>query len=489
MVKATLRSAVLLGIAAAGLVLASVPSFAEVQNVKVGGDVTVRAFHRENLDLNEEGCGAGACQTADTSGAGGTALETEDDFFQMTTGVNIGADLTENVSTFVRLVNERDWNQDGAATGDFDLSQAYITLKELFYSPLTLRVGTQPIVWGRGFIIGSSMLYNTLSGIGGSNDRHASITANEYTDFTAFDAVRGTLDLSGISASLPLTADLIYIKQDENATGDADDRNIWGVNLGTRMDSMNTEVETYFVMLRDKNGVAPNLDKDGTLYTIGVRGSLQPVEGASLYGELAHQFGEHTTPYDSSAVLTGESQQAWAVNLGGDVGIGEAGKVGGEWIYYTGHEAGGAAQMGWQPIAPSYFPTLLRSFQTASTGVGLYPNDQTGTTSAFTNQHELALYGSLKPIEDLTVAPRISWFFADQEITPVVSPAGTTIPKRKRFIGTEIDTWITYNYTDDVQLGLTHGVFFPGNVFKHASIATSGRSTAQQVVASVSVKF
>ena len=48
MVKATLRSAVLLG-----LLVWSTPGFAEVQNVKVGGDITVRSFFRSNLDLND----------------------------------------------------------------------------------------------------------------------------------------------------------------------------------------------------------------------------------------------------------------------------------------------------------------------------------------------------------------------------------------------------------------------------------------------------
>ena len=65
MVKATRRSAVLLGVAAIGLLAASVPSFAEVQNVKVGGDVTIRSFWRKNLDLNDE-----SSNTLDTSGAG-----------------------------------------------------------------------------------------------------------------------------------------------------------------------------------------------------------------------------------------------------------------------------------------------------------------------------------------------------------------------------------------------------------------------------------
>src|SRR3990167_5186711 len=102
MMKATLRSAVLLGIAALGMGLASIPSFAEVQNVKVSGDITVRAFHRECLDLN---CGD---DNLGSQAAGFTVLESEDDFFMHTIGVNVAADLTENVSAFIRLANERD---------------------------------------------------------------------------------------------------------------------------------------------------------------------------------------------------------------------------------------------------------------------------------------------------------------------------------------------------------------------------------------------
>src|SRR3990167_4448841 len=143
MLKATLRSAVLLG-----LLLASVPSYAEVQNVKVGGDVTVRGFYRRNLDLHDESSGEGqgnaALQARTGSGLAGFDRES---FIMSTIGVNIGADLSENVSAFIRLANERDWDStSGADTTDLDISQAYVTLKELFYPPLTVRLGTQPIV-------------------------------------------------------------------------------------------------------------------------------------------------------------------------------------------------------------------------------------------------------------------------------------------------------------------------------------------------------
>ncbi|MBI4341932.1 MAG: alginate export family protein [Candidatus Omnitrophica bacterium] len=473
--------------------MSSVPSFAEVQNVKVGGDITVRGFWRRNLDLRH-------AESTATPGR-------QDDLFLMsTTGVNVGADLTENVGAFIRLANERDWNQDEAGTstantaaGDFDLSQAYITLKELFYSPLTVRVGQQPIVWGRGFILGSNLLPSILNTGGGTStaagdDRNAAISANEYTDFTAFDAIRATLDLGGVaSIGVPLMVDYVYIKQDEGLFNEADDINVQGLNFSTHFDSMNSEVEAYYLNKRDRSRTITQ--NRGSVSTIGLRGSAKPVEGAYLYSEMALQFGKKGTLLDAGITTnpTGSGQQAWAFDLGGEftfADVATSPKVGLEWIFYSGHDKDGAFQ-GWDPIAPSYFTTLIRSYQTRNTGVtGLYPTDQAGVTSAFTNQHEFALYGGLKPIDDLGVDSRLSWFWLEDGSIPTTTPAGSA--SRNSYLGTEWDTMLTYDYTDDVQFGLAYGVFFPGNVFRDAgdgSDATSGADTAQQLISKVSVKF
>jgi len=467
MVKATLRGAVLLGLL--GL---SLPVFAEVQNVKVGGDITVRAFHRQNLDLHDEG---------EAREGGGSQLLDAEDFIMSTTGINIGADLTENVSAFIRLANERNWDSTaGEATGDIDFSQGYLTLKELFYSPLTLRVGTQPIVWGRGFVLGSN-LFPSVNSTG--DDRNAAITPNEFTDFTAFDAIRATLDLSNVGGlTLPLSVDYVYIKVDENAVGGSDDVNIQGFNLSSQLDAWNSEVEAYFLNKRDKTTTPANTSvKTGSVNTIGVRGSAQP-GGAYLYGELAYQFGRR--PIDPAGVLpTGDAVQAWGVNLGADYTFAEVAttpKLGAEWRFYSGTQAPGTGNgaAGWVVIAPGYFRTALREFQTQSTVSGFYPNDQAGVTSTGTNQHELALYGGFSPMEDLSVSPRLAFFILDEGTIPV------TGSKRKSYLGTEWDTNVVYNYTDDVQLGLLYALFAPGNVFR-----TPNDSTAQELITSVSVKF
>src|SRR3989338_7980656 len=114
MVKATRRSAVLLGLIAVAVCAFSVPSFAEVQNVKVGGDLTVRAIHKSNTDLRDDDD------------------NDPQDVVQQTVAINIGADLTENVSAHLRFANENDWGSatGSTASGDVDVSQAYAEILE-----------------------------------------------------------------------------------------------------------------------------------------------------------------------------------------------------------------------------------------------------------------------------------------------------------------------------------------------------------------------
>jgi hypothetical protein len=158
-------------------------------------------------------------------------------------------------------------------------------------------------------------------------------------------------------------------------------------------------------------------------------------------------------------------------------------KIGAEWVFRSGKDVDGAVA-GWDPIAPGYFTTALREFQTGTGVFGFYPADQTcatapgGATGSCTNQHQFSLYGGLKPIEDLSVDQRLSLFMLDRGALPVSGA------KRERFAGTEWDTVVTYAYTDDVQLGLIYALFAPGSVYR-----TPRDATAQELVTSVSVKF
>lgn len=494
--KATRASAVFLA-----LIAWATPAFAEVQNVKVGGEVNVRSFVRKNLRLSEDvfnGVGGASTTVVDTTGGATSDLGSSGDtFLQQLTAVDIGADLTENVGTQLRLINQRVWGTLAAdatntATNDnnhLDISLANVSIKELFYSPLTVTVGRQRLWFGRGFIVGSRL-------VNGDVDPEQNLAADEFSDLTGFDAIRGTLDLSGVTGGLPLTIDGVYSKIDENlisgtnnATSSADDINLAGVNIGTRFSSMNGEAEAYFWSKRDNsnnNGATSKANSQAN--TLGIRGSLAPTQGVSLWSELAYQWGHRITSaiaFDAEGAA-GDAYQAWAANLGLDYTASQVAwtpTVGGEWIFFSGDDSGGTAIAGWDPVFRGNFTSALREFQ----GAGFYMPAQSGATvggtynnvtGSTTNQHQLALHATVKPLEDLSIDNRLTWFVADIGIRPVANS------KRENYFGNEWDMQAKYNYTDDVQLGLTYALFNPGNVFR-----TPYDDTAQELITSVDVKF
>lgn len=499
MLKATRFRAVLLGLTAAFAVVG--PAFAEVQNVKVGGQVNVRGFVRKSMLLSDD------VHSRATAGAGGVDSATADfgnsgdSFVQQLSAIDVSGDLTENVKVQTRLTNERVWtalNSNAVAGTDADanqvqLSLANVTLKELFYSPLTVILGRQKLWYGRGFIVGSRLLASDF-------DQADALAADEFTDQTGFDAVRAIVDLSGNAPmNMPVTLDAVYAKINERGIGattnggptvvsGADDLNLWGVNVGTKFDQ--GEAEAYFFKKVDNGSSANNgnLDNNPQANTLGIRGSVAPTEASSVWGEFAHQWGNRlvtATTFDAEGAA-GDGYTAWAANLGGDLSIKDAPwspKVGAEWIWYSGDDGNASAIGAWDPMFRGSFTTALREFQ----GAGFYLPAQSGATiggtfntitNSATNQHQFAGHATVWPIEDLSVDNRLTWFRTDNGIVPV---AGA---KRQHYLGFEWDVQANYNYTDDVQFGVIYALFAPGNVFR-----TPYDDNAQELVSSVNVKF
>ncbi len=509
MLKATRVRAVLLGLLT--LFFVSGPAIAEVQNVKVGGELNVRSFLRKNLRLND-----GVSNNSGTTIYDAVADQGEsgDAFLQQLTALDVAGDLTENVKVSTRLINQRVWGSPGdnaAGTGtssdgnSVQVSLANVTLKELFYSPLTLVLGRQRLWYGRGFIVGSRLTHGDL-------DQDDALAADEFSDLTGFDAARLIVDLGGAApAGLPVTLDLVYAKVDENGVGAAgstdalpgnkDDTDLLGLNVGTKLDDMNGEAEAYFFRKHVQSGNLNTATGFGSrsshpvANTLGVRGSVAPSEASSVWGEMAYQWGNAITTGATTAATTltsegalGDQYSAWAMNLGADFALGDDtlnSKVGAEWIFYSGREGNATAINGWDPMYRGSFTTALREFQAP----GFYPNAQTGATfdgtttfnqitASTSNQHQLALHATVSPIEDLSIDNRATWFVADEGIVPV---AGS---KSHKYLGWEWDMQANYAYTDDVNVGLLYGLFLPGTVFRHPNDAA-----AQELVTSVNVKF
>jgi len=411
------------------------PAFAEVQNVKVSGDIAVRSILRDNYTLDKD--------TAKSEAS-----------FMQSVGLNIDADLTDNVSTSVRLVNQRDWDNNsdvgtpGAQTNAFsvDLDLAYVTLKEMIYAPLTLTIGRQGLWFGRGLIVGANL-----------QDFNGSIVANEYTETSAFDAIKATLDLA------PWKLDLLYSKIDENtivgATGLKDDVDLYGVNAGYKFDQYNAEAEAYyFGKFDDSSATNGQLNVN----TYGLRGSLEPVENLTIGAEGALQNGRHTDTLNAQ----GMSIKAYAYDLYGKYKFTDVQwtpTLGVEWLSLSGEKNGSTTSTwnGWDVMYRGKFDTAIRDFQNVYYATAARATAALGQDTGVSNQNSLLITGSIVPTEDVTVQGTYGHFWLNENLDAATRGA----LKSGTEVGDELDLLLTYDYTEDVSFGLLTGWFFPGKIF------------------------
>jgi hypothetical protein len=389
--------------------------------------------------------------------------------FLQQVGLNVGADLTDNVSTYVRILNEREWSaEDQNNGGEFSLllDEGYVTLKEMLYAPLTVKIGRQNIWLGKGFVVGNAGVSVW--------DPESALPADvrELSEMTAFDALRATLDYD------PWTIDLIYSKIDANNINRSDDVDLYVANVGYKFTKYDAEAEAYYILKHDKTGrdATANAYKANTIDTVGLRGSLVPVENLSFWAEGALQFGKYRT-----SALRKSDRDAAAADVGADYTFADVKwtpKVGAEYTFYSGEEPSSSGDWeAWDPlyigkfdnyIAPFRNITKLTDYDVAN---GVSAN---GDNNGVTNESQISAFASIVPMTDLKIEARYTYLWFDK--VPVAN--------RSDKLGQEIDGKITYDYTEDVSFAVAGGVFSPG-----AYYPTDYDATATQLVTSVKVDF
>ncbi|MCM8775877.1 MAG: alginate export family protein [Candidatus Omnitrophica bacterium] len=455
-------------LAAVAVVAVVIPAYAEVENVKLSGDVTVRGIFKEDYGL-------GGIKNNDSyNGTFFNPVDDQQDFFMSQVRLRVDADVTKNISAQLELLNQRDWDGPSgavqgsglasgtnigpgaapAATNDqFDvlLNLANITIRDMYYEGLTLRVGRQDIQWGEGFVIGNQ----NLAGPDPSN----TIAADEFSQFHSFDAIRAMYEYD------PWHFDVLYAKRQENAVNLDDDEDLFGINIGRAFDRYKAEGEVYFVGMRDSavvNAVGDTFDTTEERWDIGARGSIRPFDRLKLSGETVFQWGEEggagvtaLSPY----TLNGEVQQdvrAWAFDYRAEWDWTELpwpATLGAEWVFYSGEENSEDGKSGaYHPGYRGKFHSAIREFQ------GQFYLTDVPSTPGFTNEHQVLFDASFHPFnnKDLTFFSRWLMFWLDE--IPVTG--------RGRFIGNELDMTLAYAYTEDLTFKLINAFFVPGDYFR-----------------------
>ncbi|MFA4989057.1 MAG: alginate export family protein, partial [Candidatus Omnitrophota bacterium] len=119
-------------------------------------------------------------------------------------------------------------------------------------------------------------------------------------------------------------------------------------------------------------------------------------------------------------------------------------------------------------------------------------NNITYSILPFSNMQVINLRGSMKPTEDTTVLLNYGYYRRNKGASGPMNSTqvdgnGTAYSYTMTGnddLGSALDLTGTYDYTEDVQFGLTFGYFNPGKAF-----AENNRRDATQVVGSMKVTF
>jgi len=459
----------------------AIAAYAEVQNVKVSGDLNLKGISRNAMTLKDNEA------TADTFGESLTAILSQ-------VRLRIDADLTDNVSTTVRFINERVWDEEDNVNSDIDLDLAFVTLKEFLDPRLTLILGRQELRYGNALIVGDPDTNGIAAGHG-ITAAGGTILPRSIDDLSlrkAFDAFKAILNLDLFQK--PLTVDMFVSKVDENNVKTADDVNLYGVNAGYIWNK-NTYLEGYYFQrtrdaLYNSTLVTQIISKPENTRVLGAKGAYTGIANLILSLEGAYQFGNHITsailyPDDNAASAPGSRKlKAFAIQTGAMYMMPKVKytpTIGGNYTYLSGDKylSVNKTSHGWNPMF----------------------EDQSGGTlfnkiMGFSNCQLFNLNGSIKPWDDIKIA--LDYYYL-RLINPYTSVATTTAPvtlsgvfgdptyrmkSGKRSLGNEVDLNLTYDYTEDVQFGLSSGAFMPAGAFDKAN-----KKTASQVIGSMKVTF
>lgn len=407
------------------VVATSMAAYAEVQNVKVGGDVSILAFDRNTFNLrNIKNSGTATDKKSDYNGLASIAH------------VKIMADLTDAVSTNIVLVNEQILgaaSQTLGEDGSVAIGQANVTLKDMFGQPFTMKAGIMPVSLGSALVLGAPAAKEPF--------------ATELDGFTtrkSFSGFVGILDLKPITltgAALKVTEGTLNVNND--------DVNAYAINAAYDLAEAGMKggvAEAYWI---EKNAHKAPVDN------YGIRAQTVLIDNLNVGAEFCYQR-------EQFADANTKSNNAWLANAS-----------------YT------FADVAMTPMIGVDFTRLSKNWDVMLEDMA--PADIADVLLPNTNVTCYGINLGAKPMEDLSALLRFA-SLRSVKPTAVTGYAlngwANYDMDENRDLGKEWDLHLTYDYTEDVQFGLMGGYFIPGKAF-----SKSNRKDASQVIGSMKVSF
>ncbi len=484
---------------AAAVLLASLPVAADLQTVQVGGEIRIRGqYWRNSFDNPTATTYTGNMIRWPASALGGRPIgdpyggqtivsffdwdDARDDYrlVEQRTRLNIRADFSDSATAYTELESYEAWGEDFRSNyitavdrrgnSDVEVYQAYIEVRDLFGSPLQLRLGRQEITLGSGWLVGNN---NNLPEFGG----------------LSFDAARLTW------ATDQFSADALWAKLAEQFNswndGDRDLFALYGSYTGLEA----VAFDLYWILLRDSAYLE---DTDATwlgeqiegwlglddyettyLHTIGGRvhgesgGFDYNLEGAyqfgnaSRVGALFRPFGYGDADADFGA-WAGDLELGYTFDhrLQPRVWLGAA--------YFGGEDERDITFWEWlNPFAMLVEPEASLSFNRlfSDKTYSAILDDQGALTNFWTMRGGL----SMAPTESTRVGLDAAWFEAleafEQPIhihwgrarIPILAPLSFWTTPSDKELGWELGLWGEYAYSEDLVFRAGWRHFFTGD--------------------------
>ena len=467
--------------------LLAASSFADLQNVQVGGSIRVRgdwytgAGGPDKTTTLRHSAEPGRPEV-NSPYFGWNKHANDNAWVEQRTRLNVKADFTDAVSAFIELDSYSTWGESfrsnyltgvdsrsGAGTEAF-VYQAYIESSEMFGTPLRLRIGRQELKFGNQFLLGVNDVAAFFYGL-------------------SYDAVRATYAID------KLTLDAFWAKLAENSPVEQDgDVDLYGV-YASYTGIENVTLDAYYLFLRDarKRAVtnsdpmsewierAAGVDDYGVtnLSTVGLRGNgkFGPLD---FEAEAAYQFGDadamgitfagsgFESPY-------GPTHARWGA-FGANAEVGYTFDI--KWsprIYIGGAYLGGedkrALNFGeWMSAEfnPFYKGHASVSFNRL---FGNYAYSEfIDTYMDHSNAWIARCGGSIAPTEKTKIQLLATHFEALEAYAPsTVPPFGFIHSKNSSNLGTELEVIGSYNYTADLSFALGYAHLFVGKGLEEGS--------------------
>lgn len=339
---------------------------------------------------------------------------------------------------------------DNDSSLDLFLEEAYVKIAQLYNSPFTVTLGRQFINlgddpnsdnafntwWGSSFNFGDASWFGQrkLSDLG-------------TWEIDPFDAVRLDTDLDHLFLSLiGFTVDETFLENDDVAGFAA-----WAAYDGFA----GNEVDLYYILTdadaRAMDGV------DWAQHILGLRLAGDITEILSYKAELAHNWIDLSIPGDSAVA------EGWAADLGLNLHPNLSRKpIFGVGLTWLEGDFGSDQQLKdyrffFRPYSAKRYGELFDDY-------------------TFTNLLILSANGGLNLTNSVSLSSSVYYFLADdKDYTTLADPlpfkprsrsgtGGSSDPEGD--LGWEWDTYLDYQFNDEITMQFGGGIFFPGDRFK-----------------------